>query len=794
LLAVLLLALLGAAAAPSPPSAYRDAKALCDAGDWNKAGPAIDEMLAAFRMRDDDDVWRLRILRGRVWIGQGESKLALDTVTPALPKRLKNDVAAVNRLSVMAIASYKLNDKKAARADALEAVKLAKAHQPALAASMLVLVVNMDAFSAEERLRAGNEALHYLRRFPDVKTDALVSGALAFMYARQERFDEAIPVGQRALQSARENHLDAKIEALEGNLGWCYFELGDSEQAEEYLRDALTVATRVGAKGDVIPWYLQLGNIAAQRDDFASAMEAYRQALALAEKYDLSQRGAALANMAAIAIDQHNYDEARRYNERALAAKNEAKDATGILRSRILDARINRLTGHLDEAQHALDQISETSSPFVTFEAEAELARVAVARNAAAAADQHFRSAVTAIDKARDEIKTDELKLAFPSLTASLCRDYVDFLVASGRSRDALRVAELSRARTLAEGLGVEHDRPGEIDPEAIARKANVTVLSYWLAPHRSFLFVVTPEGVSHFVLPEAAAINEKIDAYQKDLNNQRRGSELYSMLVGPAAAAIRGNRITVIPDGHLAAFNFETLVTPKGQYWIEDVALESANALQFVSAPKSAGRGKMLLIGNAPKADQEFPPLPHAAEEIAGIEKYFDQRTTLAGTAATPAAYVKSNPESYSYIHFVAHAAATRQRPLDSAVILGRDQNGYKLYARDVVAAANAHPLKARLVTISSCHSAGKRAFAGEGLVGLAWAFLRAGAHQVVAALWEVNDASTVKLMDSMYHGIHAGLPPVDALRAAKLNLLRSNSYNRKPQYWAPFVLYSGS
>jgi tetratricopeptide (TPR) repeat protein len=793
LLAVLLLALLGAAAAPSPSSAYRDAKALCDAGDWNKAGPAIDEMLAAFRLRDDDDVWRLRILRGRVWIGQGESKLALDTVTPALPKRLKNDVAAVNRLSVMAIASYKLNDKKAARADALEAVKLAKAHQPAMAASMLVLVVNMDAFSAEERLQSGNEALHYLRRFPDVKTDALVSGALAFMYARQERFDEAIPVGLRALQSARENHLDAKIEALEGNLGWCYFELGDSEQAEEYLRDALTVATRVGAKGDVIPWYLHLGNIAAQRDDFASAIEAYRQALALAEKYDLSQRGAALANMSAIAIDQHSYDEARRYNERALAAKNEAKDATGILRSRILDARINRVTGHLDEAQRALDQIlSETSSPFVTFEAEAELARVAVARNAAAAADQRFRSAVTAIDKARGEIKTDELKLAFPSLTASLYQDYVDFLVASGRARDALRVAELSRARTLAEGLGVERDRTGEIDPEAIARKANVTVLSYWLAPRRSFLFVVTPEGVSPFILPAAGAINDKVDAYQKDLNNQRRGSELYTMLVAPAAGTIHGNRVTVIPDGHLAAFNFETLVTPKGQYWIENVILESANALQFVSAPRSAGSGKMLLIGNAPKADAQFPPLPHAAEEIAGIEKYFDQRTTLAGAAATPAAYLKSNPESYAYIHFVAHAAATRQRPLDSAVILGRDQNGYKLYARDVV--ARPHPLKARLVTISSCHGAGKRAFAGEGLVGLAWAFLRAGAHEVVAALWEVNDASTAKLMDSMYGGIHAGLPPVDALRAAKLKLLHSNSFHSKPQYWAPFVLYSGS
>ncbi len=171
-------------------------------------------------------------------------------------------------------------------------------------------------------------------------------------------------------------------------------------------------------------------------------------------------------------------------------------------------------------------------------------------------------------------------------------------------------------------------------------------------------------------------------------------------------------------------------------------------------------------------------------------IEKYFDRHTTLAGAGATPSAYTGAKPESYAYVHFVAHGVAARQRPLDSAVILGRDANGYKLYARDVID----HPLKARLVTISSCHGAGKRAFAGEGLVGLAWAFLRAGAHEVVAALWEVNDASTVQLMDEMYASIHAGQAPVDALRAAKLKLLHSNGIYRKPQYWAPFVLYSGS
>ena len=41
-----------------------------------------------------------------------------------------------------------------------------------------------------------------------------------------------------------------------------------------------------------------------------------------------------------------------------------------------------------------------------------------------------------------------------------------------------------------------------------------------------------------------------------------------------------------------------------------------------------------------------------------------------------------------------------------------------------------------------------GAKTYSGEGLVGLSWAFLRAGAHNVVAGLWDVTDLSTANLM----------------------------------------------
>ena len=130
---------------------------------------------------------------------------------------------------------------------------------------------------------------------------------------------------------------------------------------------------------------------------------------------------------------------------------------------------------------------------------------------------------------------------------------------------------------------------------------------------------------------------------------------------------------------------------------------------------------------------------------------------------------------------------------PLDSAIVLSAaspQEDSFKLYARDIVQ----KPLRAQLVTISTCYGAGARAYSGEGLVGLSWAFLRTGAHNVIGALWEVSDASTPQLMDSLYDGLTKGESPDSALRSAKLALLHSNSPFRKPFYWAPFQLYTGS
>jgi CHAT domain-containing protein len=206
----------------------------------------------------------------------------------------------------------------------------------------------------------------------------------------------------------------------------------------------------------------------------------------------------------------------------------------------------------------------------------------------------------------------------------------------------------------------------------------------------------------------------------------------------------------------------------------------------------QSAPERSLLLIGNPKPREPEFPALRYASNEMNSIARHFgqDRVTVYEGDRASPAAYRDAHPERFALLHFTAHAAANLESPLDSAVILTGPENAFKLYARDVAEQS----LHADLVTVSACRSAGERAYSGEGLVGFAWAFLRAGARGVIAGLWDVDDRSTAELMDVLYDRLAAGDPAPRALREAKLSVMARGGNSARPYYWAPFQLYTVS
>jgi CHAT domain-containing protein len=347
-------------------------------------------------------------------------------------------------------------------------------------------------------------------------------------------------------------------------------------------------------------------------------------------------------------------------------------------------------------------------------------------------------------------------------------------------------------------------------DYQGIARRQNAVLLFYFLAPGQSWLWVVTPNGIHPPIpLPPAEQLRRWVDQYsgfvERRVGDPRAtpneaGRKLYEALLAPAKSLIPPNsRVILVPDDALNWLNFETLPVydvPPGEqphYWIEDVRVEIAPSLTALGTgkPQRPRRPQsVLIIGDPVSPSPEFPALEYAAQEIETVEANFPAAANkkFTGAMAGPGIYRAASPDRFSILHFSAHAVANKESPLDSAIILSPQGDNFKLYARDVIDI----PLQADLVTVSACRSAGARSYSGEGLVGFAWAFLQAGAQNVIAGLWDVTDRSTPEIMGVLYAQIAAGAEPADALRAAKLKLIHSGQAYRRPYYWGPFQLYT--
>jgi CHAT domain-containing protein/Tfp pilus assembly protein PilF len=665
-------------------------------------------------------------------------------------------------------------------------------------------------------------------RDPYLEATALLN--LSWSAEEQAHLDEALSWATGSRQIAvREDFADLAEGAL-GNMGWAYYKLGDPEKAESMFEDARKQAEKLRNISDQALWLQAAGYIDLDDHKFSTAEESYQQSLKLA--LGIKDREHIVNSLIALAFlsEQTNkLDDAKRYANDALAKAREDKNGRDQVYPLLVQGRVAARLHDTTTAESAFREVAQSQDTpvFLKWEAERSLARLYEDEKQAGSADQEYRTALTTFETARSELQHEDSRLPFLTNALRIYDDYIHFLVAEGKTTEALQVADFSRARTLAEGLGLLSKgtsfAPDPLNAQQIARRVGGTVLFYWLGEEQSYLWAITPQKIGLFQLPAAADIKARVERYRKAIIDQREslqtanddGAALYRILVEPAKDLLpkdrtkkdetRNGKVFIVPDGSLNSLNFETLLVPepKQHYWIEDVTLSSASSLRMLQAfhaAHSKGAGNMLLFGDAIAPNEDFPQLPKAAIEMDSIEKHFlpDQEQVFSRDQASPPAYLASKPERFSYIHFVAHGTASRLSPLDSAIVLSGNSgakgnvgdDSFKLYARDIIH----HPLRAELVTVSTCRSAGARAYSGEGLVGLSWAFVRAGAHNVIGALWDVSDASTPQLMDELYGELKRGETPDSALRKAKLSLLHSKASFRKPFYWAPFQLYTGS
>jgi CHAT domain-containing protein len=794
----------------NPQTLYSDAWSKVKRGDLIGASADVNAFGASESASNVEWASRFRVLNAEILRRQGKFNESLALLEAPLPQQSAQADIAVWRKITQGTAYAFLSRYDLAEQSLADAEALAKASHPDLLGEVAIKKGTL-AWLRGDPATARSEYLASLSIARDLHDSYLEANSLTNLgnvATKQEHFDESIDWNRAALRVMQSTDAPGAQANILGNMGWSYLDLGDYETALTLFQQADAASGKAGSLGAQVQWRLSIGNIHLARRDYGSAERAYQSALEVAKSLrDEDSVAQCLENLALVSLETGQIDSAQRYNEQVASSVHAHSDQvlSVVIRGRIEEVKHN----HEGAREAFVSVVRDSNAPTpLRWEAQSRLAEVYESEGNRAEAERQFRSALATIATARSSIKTEELRLSFLSNAITFYDDYIDFLTSQGRAGDALQVAEVSRAQTLAEGLGLKSKILFPIpnfQPIAIAQRFGATLLFYWLGEKHSYLWAITSSSVSLFILSPASEIESALKSYREVLLGPRdvleassaQGIKLYDMLVAPAQKAIApGSRVIILPDAGLYGLNFETLLNPKPQvhYWLEDNVVAYANSLVLLAASANqapARAKKLLLVGNPISPSAEFPDLPQAGTEMSDVERYFaaPDRTVLSRQQATASAYLESKPAQYSFIHFVAHGTASRASPLDSAVVLSRQGESYKLYARDIVT----QPLQANLVTISACHGAGERTYSGEGLVGLTWAFLRAGAHGVIAALWEVNDNSTPELMDDLYAEIQKGSAPDAALHHAKLKLLHSGTVYQKPFYWAPFEIYLG-
>lgn len=363
-------------------------------------------------------------------------------------------------------------------------------------------------------------------------------------------------------------------------------------------------------------------------------------------------------------------------------------------------------------------------------------------------------------------------------------------------------------------------------------------LLEYSLGEDRSYLWAVTKNSITSYVLPKQSEIEEIAKPWREinESTSVESGLPLSEILLKPVASQLGNKRLLIVGDGVLQYIPFAALPIPSQpntpllvEHEIVTAPSTSTIAIQREQLQNRPTVAKMIAvladpvfslndsrvtrnapqqnpqtldnlalkratrnlgIGEGPKAYGRLEYTRTEAEKILALVPE-NQRLQALDFQASLEQAKNPNLSEYQIVHFATHGLLDSVNPELSGVVLslfnqqGQAEDGF-LRLQDIF---NLN-LPAELVVLSACQTGLGKEMKGEGLVGMTRGFMYAGARRVVVSLWSVNDASTSELMTRFYQPIlKEGKNPIIALREAQLEMWKSEQW-QSPYYWAAFTV----
>lgn len=673
--------------------------------------------------------------------------------------------------------------------------------------------------SYEEAIRNYEHALAIQKEIGDNLgvIQSLNAEAISYDFLGKER--ESLECYERALSLARETGSPRAIGFMTGNLGGFYVNHGQYDRAIKLLSESL----RLDPSSEYV------GNRYGQLSEAYRGAGQYELALESADKgVDLTRAKGSPEYLGVFLRDRALAHEKLKQFPDALSDIEEAIRELEQLRAHLVPADYMK-RGFSDQNQNLFAdaiRMREVQGQDREAMVTAEESRARAFADLLAARGIQTASAKASESRALAKPESGKRE----SNGQEVAQDSVSTGLLT-RGGEARRPSPLSKEMgTLADLASPASSSPPSLEQMvAIAKRLDSTILSYWVSPEETRIWVLKPDGsvrakrtgitevrLSRLVKatwqleseppmenakePEGANGSPPKPQEKRPGAMRLRGGgelllsdsskqawrELYKLLIQPVRDALpaRGSRLTIVPHGPLFLLSFAALLDERGHYLVEDYALNytpSLGVLQFTGKRKeqiSARAPGYLLVADPQlsaklQKDTALPPLPGARLEAQTVKRLLpaaETSTLVAGEATKEA--VREQVRGKSVLHFATHAIVRDDQPFESFLALGGNSSGSD-DGRLTVQEIYGLDLQADLVVLSACRTALGKA-SGDGMVGMTRAFFYAGASSVMATLWDVADEPTNLLISDFYSSLRKGKDKSRALQAAQLHLLR--------------------
>ena len=355
--------------------------------------------------------------------------------------------------------------------------------------------------------------------------------------------------------------------------------------------------------------------------------------------------------------------------------------------------------------------------------------------------------------------------------------------------------------------------------------KKNEAICLYHFTEKALYAIFLDAKGIEIFDLGNRADIEENIRQYYKSIktfskNLNSVSFQLYETLIEPFEKKLKSKeKLIIIQDGMLNQIPYEVLTDEKGEYLIEKISLVyNYSFYLWLKSRLAVPSEDYSFLGFAPVFSNEelqennpvsydrtfrdenpdilngdkLKPLPFSQLEVEAIRDLFVENDDAAriyiGKTASES-NLKKAAKNYNILHIATHGYSSRSDPEFSGLFMHYEDESNDVTNDGFVYLGEIFTLvtEANLVVLSACKTGTGVIHEGEGVMALPRAFIFAGVPNLMVSLWKIHDEKTKNLMIDFYKELLSGKTYTEALRQAKLKMIKEGE---SPLDWSGIVL----